>query len=311
MRMNALRSMAVVVPGVIALVASGCTNGRSGRCECVGSVVGGALDIACGEIQCVGGVGYECTGPNEARAVSGACGPTGNPRPAGTPDFLIIAVSGHCLYDCPGGYNTEYLLSDRTLDAIAQPLLDAGYSVEAIATTDNIYDQPLGAADPLAYGFDTLMAEMQWGRDTLVADWDNPTRIIVVGHSHGTVWAHTALRVMEEWGTALPVDILIDIDGISIGWDDDTATFFIGDGWSVPLQAYARDSGIAWPFDIWRATDRYPVPGLSVPQDIEELVPDTTIVNLEIWSNDLTGVRDRQPNVRLDGSSENIFRARV
>ena len=43
-------------------------------CRCEGSVPEGTLGVACGEMQCVGGVaGYACTGPNTAIAAPEAC----------------------------------------------------------------------------------------------------------------------------------------------------------------------------------------------------------------------------------------------
>ena len=43
-------------------------------CRCEGTVPGGVLDVACGSTQCLGGVGYRCTGMNAAVEDPAACG---------------------------------------------------------------------------------------------------------------------------------------------------------------------------------------------------------------------------------------------
>ena len=303
--METIRRATAALAVVVMLGTTGCAAmpPEEESCRCDGDVPEGRLQTACGTTQCVGNVTYRCTGANAA-VPEGRCGePAPNPRPPGTPDLVFIAVSGHCLVGCPYSYNDEYLVTDGTIDALAQPFLDAGWAVSSFATTDNFHDQPN------ARGFLTLVQGMLDMREQYVADWDNPTRFIVVGHSHGAVWAHLALHVLEQWGVPLRVDALVDIDGLSLGWEDKVA-FGFGDAWGPVIRAHMRDTGQTWPFDIANAADSWGIPGLSTLQDTEDVVPDSVLVNLEIWSSDATfpePVRDSQPNHRLDGSEDNIL----
>jgi hypothetical protein len=287
-----------------ALVVAACTNAGPGtECSCAGGVPEGALETTCGTTQCVGGALYRCTGANTAVREGSCGGPAPNPRPAGTPDVVFVAVSGHCLAPCPYDYNDEYLFSGGTIDVLAQPFLDSGYAVEAVPISDNFYDQEH------AYGFLTLVQTLLDMREQLVGSWDNPTRFIVVGHSHGTVWAHLALMVLEEWGVPLPVDVLVDIDGLSLGWEDKVLLGF-GDAWAPLIRAHMAETGQTWPFDIANASDSVTIPGQDYLQDVEDLLPNSVAVNLEIWSSDGTlpePVRDSQANHRYDGSERDIL----
>ncbi len=300
------RVLGWLLASILAAVFAGCANERpDGVCACSGAVPGGTLDTPCGTVQCVGGAFYRCMGPNSATQEPGSCGgPAPNPRPPGTPDIVFVAVSGHCVSpSCPYPYNDEYLYSSGTINVLAQPFLEAGLQVEVTPTTDNFYDEPQ------AYGFLTLMNTLIDMRERLVADWDNPTRFIVVGHSHGTVWAHLALLVMERWGTPFPVDVLVDIDGLSWGWEDKVVAWF-GDAWGPIIREHMRETGQTWPFDIADAADSENIPGQPYLQDVEDVVPDSVLVNLEIWSSDGTipvPVRDSQDNHRLDGSERDIL----
>ncbi len=217
---------------------------------------------------------------------------------------MFVAVSGHCLPGCGLSPNAEYLLSRGTVHALAEPFLAEGFAVSAFAATDNFFDEPD------ALGFLSLVQGLLDIREELVARWDNPTRFIVVAHSHGAVWAHLALFVLEGWGAPLPVDVLVDLDALSLGWED-KAFLGIGDAWAPIIRAHARDTGQMWPFDIANASDSVRIPGLTSPQDIEDVVPDSVLINLEVWSDDGLGVRDSQLNHRLDGSERDLvlFRA--
>ncbi len=233
--------------------------------------------------------------------------PPPNPRPPGTPDYLIISVSGHCHpITCGPDPNVEYLGRDLTIAELARPLLDAGGTVEMQYFTDNFYEEP--AAAPPSLGFLNLLIALASARDSLVADWDNPTRIIVVAHSHGTVWAHTALHYYEQRGFPVPVDILVDFDAVSVGWESKGLPFTgFGDAWSNVITEYTTRTGAVWPFDVGNATDSWTLPGVATPQDIEDVVPDSVRNNFEVWSRDPPDfpaeVCDREANHRLDGSA--------
>lgn len=278
---------------------------RAGACGCDASNAGSDQHLGCGESACVGGAPFHCTPEADLVRDPGTCGgPPPNPRPSDAPDLVFVAVSGHCFPGC--SFNSEYLTSQGTTQVLANAFSGLGVTVGSVSTTDNFYDYPPGSSAPQALGFLTLLATLEQLRDEWIADFDNPTRVIVVAHSHGAVWAHLALHVLEQEGNPLPVDVLIDIDGISISWENDTGTAFIGDEWASVIEQYDASTGTTWPFPIDHPTDAFTIPGLADPQDIEDIVPDSALVNLEIWSDDGLGVRDTQHNHRLDGSEDNI-----
>lgn len=300
----------VIVLVALASTASGCAQ-NDGECRCNGRVGSGSLDIACGESECIDGTRFLCTAEDTLLA-DGACTgpePVPNLRPADSPDFVIVAASGHCFgITCPS-YNPDYLAREGAVQAIVELIEARGRSAGWAAFSDSLYDwHNTSTGEILAYGWLTMLAFLDFVRTEWIADFDNPTRVIVLGHSHGTVWAHLALMVLELEGTPIPVDFLIDLDGVSIGWEDDLGTAFVGDTWARELIAYTRETGTSWPFDVWNAADSFVVPGVSALQDVEEIVPSSVLVNLEVWSSDGAGLRDTQPNWRRDGTTTNIFR---
>lgn len=290
--------------GSSALIAS-CANPTS-DCECSGAVPGGELAVACGETQCVGGRTYECVGPNEAVDRGSCSGPPRNPRPADAPDVVLVTVSGHCFTTCADGRNPEYLITERqTYLPITNLLESQGISWAAYGYTDNFYNiVDTATGELLDAGFLQLLADLEIIRDQWIGDFDNPTHVMVLGHSHGTVWAHLALLVLEWWGVPIPVDILIDLDGNSLSWEDDTFTFFVGDNWGDVIRAYNRETGMTWPFAIDNAADLWLVAGVADAQDTEDLVPNSVIANIEVFSNG--DPYDPDPNHRRDGSRTNL-----
>ncbi len=214
--------------------------------------------------------------------------------------MVVIGVSGHGL----GAeiYNPDYLGMQGTLDVFADAYTVRGQNVVTYAFTDNLqsYETPGGV--PLAYGFLSLLATLETINRDWISTFDNPTRVVVVAHSHGTVWAHIALHVLEQRGEPIPVDFLIDIDAVSTGWESDLGTFFIGDNWATEIINYSTAQGLTWPFPIWDAEDAFAIPGVAEAQDIEDVVPFSVRANLEVWSSDATGISDIDPNHRSDGS---------
>lgn len=227
-------------------------------------------------------------------------------RPAEAPDFLIVAVSGHCNpARCGTSYNDEYLHFEGTVDAIAEPMTSAGFSVGYIAFTDNFYDEPVGGT-PSALGYLSLLGTLANVRDQWISDFANPTRLIVVGHSHGAVWSHLALHTLDGWGTPVPVDFLIDLDAVSDGWQEKAFLGF-GDDWGNVLYGYTVREGVSWPFDPWNVVDAFSVPGVGNAEDIEDIVPASALINIEVWSSDGTSIRDRDQNHRRDGSLTDLY----
>ncbi|MFZ5481116.1 MAG: hypothetical protein ACOZNI_30420 [Myxococcota bacterium] len=221
---------------------------------------------------------------------------------AGQPDYVLVTVSGHCL-DCVfEDYNPEYLAAEGAADSVAAVLEEDGSSVETWSYGDD-YETPQDTGNRVPVtGFVDLVDDLETLRDDWVDGQDDATRVVVLCHSHGCVWAHTALHVVDD----LPVRVLIDLDAVSDGWEDDDATFGAGDEWASIIDADGRQ----WPFDIADAADAWDIPGQNVYLDVEDVIPDSVRVNLEVWS-DGSLVWDEEPNVRLDGSSDDVLLLRA
>ena len=246
----------------------------------------------------------------------GGGGGGGNLRPDEAPDFVLLSVSGHNLGDSgdcewfdPDGrrINCEYLDARGTPEAIIRPAIDRGADVLSLAFGDSFYSWNDAETDePIVRGFLELLAAMTIIEEDWVADYANPTRVIVAAHSHGVVWAHIALFLRPE----LPVDLLIDLDGESLSWESDdwSGDLFPGDEWADVILDYSVENDVTWDFDIWEASDHWTVPGLAWTQDIEDVVPDSVFLNLEVASSDFL-IQDAEPNYREDGSQEGIYRS--
>ena len=245
------------------------------------------------------------------RSEGGGTGRGDNLRPEEAPDFAVLSVSGHnfgmgdCDWRDPEGrqINCEYLLGRGTINALAAPITARGYTASAFAFGDSFYSWDVGD-EPIVNGFLNMLEVMEAVRTLWIADYDNPTRVIMVAHSHGTVWAHIALFLNPR----LPIDILIDLDGESLSWESDNWNLeFAGDEWSEVIRAYTEEHGVDWGFEIWHASNAYEVPGLLLPQDIEDITPDNVALNLEVAANGLV-IQDGEPNHRPDGSDDGIVR---
>jgi hypothetical protein len=164
-------------------------------------------------------------------------------------------------------------------------------------------DGKVGPKEPwVDFGFLTLLYEIDLVLDYWIADFDNPTRVIVVAHSHGGVWAHSALMLRP----LLPVDVLIDLDTNALCWEEDLVCGFIGDHWKSEIDYYVQEEDPGWWFDVGNAADSWDVPGMTYLQDIEDLVPNSVLLNLEVHGNSSLAY-DNQYNHRLDGSQTGLW----
>jgi len=222
-------------------------------------------------------------------------------RPAGSPDVLILSVSGHC-FDCFGQeYNDEYMLDRGTPQAVAAVYERRGLTTAIWDYGDAFYTWVDGDDDVLVWGWLDLVAHLRSVERRWMRGFVDPTRIVVVAHSHGTVWAHSAL-----WETGVPVETLIDLDGVCLAWEDDSWSFGMGDAWMSVIDTYTASSGEpAW-FDLANGCDSWSVPGVDRPQDIKEVVPDSARLNLEVTSSDWL-LYDANVNWRADGTYGDIY----
>jgi len=231
-------------------------------------------------------------------------------RPADAPDVLVLTVSGHCLPImglCDGNFNPENLSHAGTSDALATPLIDADLDVQSMGFVDGWYTWVDAEGELLAAGFVDLVGTLELTFLAWMNGYDNPTRIVMVGHGHGVVWTHLAAHVAPH----VPIEVLVDLDGMSAGWDDDEGYFGVGDEWPASIPGFVSDDDQTWPIEEWIAEDSWPVSGVADPQDIEDVVPPNVVLNLEVHStpNDFqasSDVFDGDPNNRSDGGTQGI-----
>lgn len=225
------------------------------------------------------------------------------------PHAVVIGVSGHPL-TVSSNPHTENLVERGTLGAMTYVLgegntrlvyawdhADAFYSLDSAGNLLTPYDQ----SDFVSFGFLHLVEDLRTIRDEWVDGIETPTRVYVVGHSHGVVWAHIAAQMVPD----LPIEIMVDIDGTVESWDGFGPTGLSVDGWDSEILNYTYATGAQWPFDVWLARDAWEIDGQAELADIEDVVPPNVKLNMEIRTEGLL-LFDADPNVRLDGSIEGI-----
>ncbi len=224
--------------------------------------------------------------------------PSTNLRPAEAPDVVILSVSGRCsvLSLCnPPEDNSAYLgEAGDASRAVENAFFDAGRSTERADFFSSMYsydDDGDGDADRL--GFVHLVATLEGVYDQWIRGFDNPTRIVIVAHSHGCVWAHIATSVAQH----VPIDYLISLDANCLGWPS---------AYRPDITEYFNANGNRWWWDFRDPCDHWLIPGLDDAADTEDVVWPNVATNLEVRSNDGFGVSDWQINHRGDGSRTGV-----
>ncbi|MDF1699925.1 MAG: hypothetical protein P1V36_02020 [Planctomycetota bacterium] len=155
---------------------------------------------------CGGGSG----GPDDPAAGTGVgSGGGGNTGGGGGGGGGLLPNPGPqiALLLCNGHSPLPNYLATATGPQLEGALLGAGYTVQTSYFTDD-----LGGGAP--GGYTDLVAKLQQIRDDWINGRSNPTRVVVVGHSHGCVRSHAALRAVSD----CPIRLLVDLDGSSAGW---------------------------------------------------------------------------------------------
>jgi len=228
-------------------------------------------------------------------------------RPASSPDFYVLGISGKCLFDdlgrvcqnlLPSGLtpqntanNYDYLSGRGTLEAIASAVRKNGWSVQTFGYAASLQDRTNTGTGQLAthQGFLSLAADLRAIVQRDIQGVRNPSKLILVGHSHGTVWSHLLTALNPE----LPVEIQVDFDGVCGYWQSDNQGDFqaagLGNIVNFEQVCRSRDSALG-----------------GDPQDLQNVVYGAVRYNLDIHS---TGplVLDRTSNARPDGSRAGIF----
>src|SRR5690606_19271425 len=129
----------------------------------------------------------------------------------------------------------------------------------------------------------------------------DPTRVVLVGHSHGTVWASLlALNNLD-----VTFDAFISLDAICWQWwgrhKGFIAEAFVDSPWPLPF-----------PLDKGDPCGTFEVPGVG-KVDVNDVVSANVIYGLEarthmrLLSFDPNVLADDDPNVRINGTTTNIW----
>ena len=248
-------------------------------------------------------------------------------RPADAPDVVILGFAGRCGLVCGAPANNQAYLSDeaRTLPALEAAFESLGYSTRSysyaatVARSENNYGHP---------GYWEAQLELDRIYQAWVAGFKNPTRIVLVGHSNGTVWA--SLLAMEN--PHVTFDYEVSLDGVCNHWEEDNLRYGALSNTNLIAEFYTR-MGTPYPKTLallGGACNAYPVPGLGY-QHLKDVVPWNVRVGVELHSDapavllpdsvesapietqgkcfagEWTGVKDRHTNLRPDGSTDGLY----
>lgn len=232
-------------------------------------------------------------------------------RPAGSPDVLIFGISGRCGPPCQAPQdNWDYLSERGTLAAIAKVFEQRGLKTEVHGYAERITTDFTSRRSKLPQrGILDLLGDYQRLIAKDVTGRSNPARVILVGHSHGAVWAHYLTTLFGQ----VPVAALIDLDANCAAWNVDHSPELVATRSSVAQAAI-------WGNDPQRspllACNSVLVGGKTVR--LKDTVWPNVAVNLEVqskrWpasSGDTPGfyvnyLFELTPNQRLDGGTSGI-----
>lgn len=218
------------------------------------------------------------------------------------PDVVIFAMSGRCTQPCRAPRdNYDYLASRGTVDILAKTLEAQGLSVQVASYADNSLAtyQPLKVATE-QHGYAALKSDF----NRMKAQWfgkPNAPRIVLLGHSHGSVWLHHLVQLNPY----VPFALQIDLDGICASWSLDHAANLSTQPVDSPGEPRAIDA-----CNVVRAG--------NVTVRGKDIVMPNVAYDLEVQSKRLPNrtsqsggllvnyTFDYTPNVRLDGSSKGI-----
>lgn len=255
------------------------------------------------------------------------CVPTASPnlRPAGSPDVVVLGFAGRCASipligdGCNPPFDNYGYLDDevfprsaserQTAQVVLQAFRELGQTVEYFDVSAFIEGHRSGISRQLENGYLEAEGYLKRVVELWVKDYVNPTRIVLLAHSHGTVWASLLAWNHPE----VRFDYFIYLDGICSFWDSDHMRN------NRLVQTYFDPRGLRRPFPLNPGEGETPcdvlsVPGLRAKQDLNDVVPNNVQIGLEVVSKDPPSLPspnwlyDDDPNYRPDGSQSNLFR---
>ncbi len=231
-------------------------------------------------------------------------------RPDGAPDLVIIAFSGHCGLVCNTRNTWSYLdrASEGTggvavLDGIVRAYQRLGFNaIETFSASSFVTSHYSSISDEIEAGYLQAQAYLDDVKAEWIDGYDDPTRVVVLGHSHGTVWA--SLLAMNNLDVTF--DAFISLDAICWMWWNKHKQYihetFVEGPWQIPF-----------PLDQGDPCGTLAIPGVAKRMNINDVVSANVIYGLEarttvrLFSFDPNVLADDDVNVRINGSSQNIW----
>jgi len=302
-----LSALAVVVPAVVplvvavALLAAACAPGASRSTRLAEAGSERTTTGVAGE----GWEGYLPAAPDQGSGL--------RPRPEDAPDLVIIAFSGHCGLVCRTEDTWSYLdtASEETggvavLDALVLAYERLGLSVETFSVSSFVTSHYSKTSDVVEPGYLQAQAYLDDVKREWIDGVDDPTRVVLLGHSHGTVWS--TLLAMNNIDVTF--DAFVSLDAICWQWwgrhKDFVTAAFVSGPWTIPF-----------PLDQGDPCNAFEIPGRSGRMDINDVVPANVVFGIEVrtrfrlLSLDPNLLADDDPNVRINGTTDNVWGIRA
>lgn len=231
-------------------------------------------------------------------------------RPEGTPDLVVIAISGHCGLVCNTRDTWSYLdkASESTggvavLDGIVRAYAELGFeNIETFSASSFVTAHYSEISDELEPGYLQVQGYLDEVKRELIDGYVNPTRVVLVGHSHGTVWA--SLLAMNNLDVTF--DAFISLDAICWMWWAKHKQFiyetFVDGPWPLPF-----------PLDQGDPCGTLQIPGQRHRANINDVVSANVIYGLEVRTSfrllsfDPNVLADDDVNVRINGTDTNLW----
>lgn len=241
-------------------------------------------------------------------------------RPVGSPDVVLFGISGKCFTDDSkkiypfnsclnlipalstpnvslqnSRNNFNYLGTRGTLQKVSQTIANENLLVNYYGFAASYPDRENSSSGTLEtqYGFLTMMNTLTEINNKWIKGFDNPTKIVIVAHSHGTVWSH----LLTKYRPDIEFFAQIDLDGVCMYWGSDNVGDFrtYGNPWSI------ETSGICGAQTVSQG---------GTPDDIQNLVYPNVKFNFEIQANAYSlisyAVYDKYDNKRVNGLTDGV-----
>ena len=233
---------------------------------------------------------------------------SGRERPDDSPDVVIIAFSGHCGLVCHTRNTWSYLdsASEATggvavLDSVAGAYRNLGAKVETFSVSSFVTAHYSLISEELEPGYLQAQAYLDEVKRDWISGYSDPTRVVLLAHSHGTVWASLlALNNLD-----VTFDAFISLDAICWQWwgrhKGLISQEYLNSPWALPF-----------PLDQGDPCGSFEVPGVG-RANINDVVSANVIFGLEartntrLFSLDPNFLADDDPNVRINGTNTNIW----